>query len=145
MNKPTKEITGKDVEKFISDVPWIKKDKPTKEECTCNEDSGKCKVCCPGCGNYNDECNCEPETTLNTILKEADKEFDEEFYCPFLIKDADKRKEIIDMIIKAEKYSKGGTKLLTTAEKAKDFIHSQITKAYKAGQEDMEARLKHLY
>jgi hypothetical protein len=70
---------------------------------------------------------------IDSLLKEADKEFDEKFYCPFLIEDTDKRKEMIDMIKKAEKYARGGTKLLTTSEQVKDFLHSQITKAWETG------------
>jgi histidinol phosphatase-like enzyme len=73
---------------------------------------------------------------IDSLLKEADKEFDEKFYCPFLIEDTDKRKEMIDMIKKAEKYARGGTKLLTTSEQVKDFLHSQIELAYNKGLEE---------
>ena len=30
-----------------------------RNKCTCNE-GGECEVCCVGCGNYLDECECEP-------------------------------------------------------------------------------------
>ena len=69
---------------------------------------------------------------LNILLKEADKELEK-----FEIDLSETKPSAVDEQIRILYPNEMGI--------IKDFIHSQITKAYKAGQENMEARLKHLY
>jgi len=37
-----------------------------RNKCNCNQ-GGTCEVCCVGCGNYKDECDCEPEFKIRRL------------------------------------------------------------------------------
>lgn len=158
-NKPTKGITGKDVEKFISKVPWIKRDKPTKEldketeqeiifrhrelkptkECKherkFRDSKGKCFLCDE---EWTKECkhdisgNMDNEYCSKCGMKYGHR-YPQQSILSTILKEAD---NAIEKFLDAIYHYQCCDHREQIKSKIKPILHSKIELAYKAGQED---------